>query len=77
MSKDEFHLKWKRDEKYNLKEQIENKFDENIWMEATRLYQEDLAANPNHPEYLFSYGNLLEVKANRLLREAAECYKTG
>lgn len=77
MSKNEFHLKWERDEKFNLKEQIENKYDEALWAEATRLYQDDLAAKPNHPEYLFSYGFLLEMKANRLLREAAECYKKG
>lgn len=77
MQQDEFALKWERDEKFKLLEQVESRYDEAKWMEAVELYKEALTEQPENPAYLHSYGYLLEMKANRFLREAAKCYQNG
>lgn len=77
MDKREFDLQWERDRKFELREQLERSFDETVWDEAIRLHEEALAGQPDNPEYLHAYGWLLELKANRMLRQAAKCYETG
>ncbi|WP_193726927.1 tetratricopeptide repeat protein [Paenibacillus guangzhouensis] len=77
MPQDNFHLQWERDRKFQLAENIQNHYDETLWLEAVMLYQEALSQQPDNPEYLHAYGYLLELKANRLLREANACYRKG
>lgn len=77
MERNEFHFNWERDRKFELREQLEREYVESVWQEAISLHEEALAEQPDNPEYLHGYGFLLELKANRLLRKAAECYETG
>jgi tetratricopeptide (TPR) repeat protein len=77
MAHGDFPLKWERDDKFKLLEQVENAYDESLWNEAVEQYKEALAKQPDHPEMLYHYGYLLELKAIRLLREAAACYEKG
>jgi len=77
MGSNEFHLKWERDRKFELRQRLEREYDETLWQEAVSLHEEAIAEQPDNPEYLHGYGFLLELKANRLLRKAAGCYEAG
>ncbi|GIN59972.1 hypothetical protein J8TS2_42910 [Lederbergia ruris] len=72
-----FNLKWEKNEKYMLLEQLENHYDDALWKRTLELYQEALDKQPDNPESLFSYGYLFEMKANRYLEEAASSYQKG
>lgn len=67
-----FPLKWERDEKYHLSEQLDQQYDEALYEKVVKLYEEALAEQPDHPEYLYQYSMILTRKAKRLLRKAAE-----
>jgi tetratricopeptide (TPR) repeat protein len=67
-----FPLKWERDEKYVLAEQLEVQYDESLYEKVTKLYEESLAEQPDNPEYLYWYGYILGIKARKLLRKSAE-----
>ncbi|UVI33764.1 tetratricopeptide repeat protein [Paenibacillus spongiae] len=77
MPQDEFRLYWEKNEKFRLLEEVEAQYDEIKWQQAVQLYKDALEQQPNNPEYLHSYGYLLEMRANRMLREAAGCYQSG
>jgi tetratricopeptide (TPR) repeat protein len=77
MLREEFELKWEKDEKSSLIEQVERQYDEAHWTKAVQLYEEAMNVQPDNPEYLHRYGYLLEMKANQLLRQAAKCYQQG
>ncbi len=70
-----FPLKWERDEKYLLVEQLEQHYDDSLCEKVTKLYEEALAEHPDNPEYLYWYGFILGMKARKLLRKSAEQYE--
>lgn len=77
MQSDEFMFPWEKDEKFKRLEQVESEYDEGVWQQTVKLYEEAINKQPDHPEYLFHYGYLMQLKAKRLLREAARCYQKG
>lgn len=77
MQRDAFDLKWEKDYKFDLLEQLEHQFELAVWEEAVTLYEAALERQPDNPEYLFFHGRLLEMKANRMLRQAAQSYEAA
>ncbi len=77
MQSNDFNLKWENDEKSKLLEQVENQYDESTWMEAVKRYEEALAKQPDHPEYLHSYGYLLQLKPNDCYAKRPNAIKKG
>jgi tetratricopeptide (TPR) repeat protein len=71
-----FPLKWERDEKFYLTEQLEqHDNDEVLYEKVVKLYEEALAEQPDNPEYLYKYSLIFFRKAKKLLRKAAEQYE--
>lgn len=70
-----FPLKWERDEKYSLTEQLEQQYDDLLCEKVVKLYEEALVEQPDNPEYLYWYGYILGMKARKLMRKSAEQYE--
>ncbi|MGZ9583072.1 tetratricopeptide repeat protein [Paenibacillus marinisediminis] len=77
MDQDDFFLKWEKDEKSKLAEEVASNYVEATWLKVVNMYSEALTEQPNNPEYLFNYGYLMQLKAKRLMHEAAEYYQKG
>ena len=77
MERNEFHLRWERDEKHALIEKLGSLYDEKTWEEAVKRYDEALLDQPDNPEYLFCYGYLMQIKAKKMLQKAAKCFEDG
>ncbi|RKN66136.1 tetratricopeptide repeat protein [Paenibacillus ginsengarvi] len=77
MAKEPFGLRWERDEKFELAERLERDYDDTLWEEAVRRYEEALNTQPDNPEYLFKLGYLRQLKGKRLLRQATAYYEAG